>query len=90
MKLNITVRMKNPWFWVGIGSVILTAMHVNPASLTSWQAVLDMLIAFISNPFLIVTTAIAVLSVFIDPTTAGINDSARAMTYTSPKKGEGK
>ena len=27
-KINIPVRMKNPWFWVGLAGVILTAMGV--------------------------------------------------------------
>ena len=86
MKINLKVRVKNPWFWVGLFSVILTAIGVEPESLTSWQAVLDMLVAFINNPFIIITTAIAVLSVFVDPTTKGIGDSSQAMTYTTPKK----
>jgi uncharacterized membrane protein len=31
MKVNIPVRMKNPWFWVGIVSVAITAIGVDPA-----------------------------------------------------------
>ena len=31
---------------------------------------------------------LAILGVVNDPTTAGGNDSARAMTYTEPSKGE--
>ncbi len=45
MKVNIPVRMKNPWFWVGI---------------------------------------VAVLAVFVDPTTAGVTDSDRALSYRKP------
>ena len=32
MKINIPVRMKNPWFWVGIVSIALTALGVEPAA----------------------------------------------------------
>ena len=41
MKVNIPVRMKNPWFWVGVISVAITAIGVDPMTFTSWAAVLD-------------------------------------------------
>lgn len=86
MKLNLKVRMKNPWFWVGFIGIILSAMGISPEDLTSWQAVLNMLKDFIGNPFMIITVATAILGVFVDPTTAGIYDSTQAMTYTKPRK----
>ena len=88
MKLNLKVRIKNPWFWVGLVGVILSAMGVSPETLTSWQAVLDMLLDFISNPFMIGTVVMALIGVFSDPTTSGIGDSTQAMTYSKPKKDE--
>ena len=88
MKANLKVRFKNPWFWVGIIGVILSAMGISVDSLTSWSAVLDAAKAFISNPLMIGSVVIAVLGVFVDPTTSGISDSNLAMTYTSPKKDE--
>lgn len=86
MKLNLKVRIKNPWFWVGIGAVILSAMGVDPSMFTSWGLVWDAIVDLFTNPFLLFTVAIAVLSVFIDPTTAGVSDSDQAMTYIKPKK----
>lgn len=86
MKVNIPVRMKNPWFWVGIVSVAITAIGVDPSTFTSWGAVLDGIKSVLSNPVQLVTMCLAVLSVFIDPTTAGITDSENALTYTAPKK----
>lgn len=86
MKINIPVRMKNPWFWVGIVSVALTAIGVDPQTFTSWQAVWQGIVSVAQNPVQLVTVCLAVLSVFIDPTTAGLTDSDRAMTYTKPVK----
>lgn len=86
MKMNIPVRFKNPWFWVGLIGLFLTAIGVNPETLTSWAALRQALVDFIGNPFLIGTAAVALLGQFIDPTTAGVGDSAQAMTYTAPKK----
>ena len=85
MKINWIVRIKNPWFWVSLGGVILTAMGVSPDMFTSWGAVLDALKALVMNPYLLGCVILAVLGVFIDPTTKGVSDSTQAMTYTEPK-----
>ena len=84
MKVNIPVRMKNPWFWVGIVSVAITAIGVDPQTFTSWAAVWDGIVSVLSNPVQLVTMCLAVLAVFIDPTTAGVTDSDRALGYTKP------
>lgn len=86
MKVNISVRMKNPWFWVGVASVAITAIGVDPQTFTSWAAVWDGIVSVLSNPVQLVTMCLAVLAVFIDPTTAGVTDSAAALTYVKPKK----
>lgn len=88
MKVNIPVRFKNPWFWVGVASVAITAIGVDPAAFTSWAAVWNGVVSVLSNPVQIVTMCLAVLAVFIDPTTAGVTDSAAALTYVKPKKDE--
>lgn len=86
MKINWSVRLKNPYFWIGLLGVIFTAMGVEPSTLTSWQAVIDSLKSLISNPYMIVAVIIAILGVVNDPTTAGIKDSNNALTYSEPKK----
>lgn len=86
MKINLTVRAKNPWFWVSLAGVVLTAMGVSPEMFTSWNAVADAFIGLIKNPFMLGSVLIAVMGVFVDPTTAGISDSKQAMTYTEPNK----
>lgn len=86
MKINFLVRAKNPWFWVGLFGTILTAMGVSPEMFTSWGAVWESVVNLFSNPFMLVSVVLAVLGVFVDPTTAGVGDSTRAMTYTTPSK----
>ena len=54
--------------------------------MTSWGAVLDAAEAVLRNPVQLVTAVLAVLAVFVDPTTAGLTDSARALSYTCPNK----
>ena len=86
MKLNIPVRFKNPWYWVGLGGVILSAMGVSPEMFTRWSAIWEAIVNLFSNPFMLVSVILAVLGVFVDPTTAGISDSQRALSYKSPVK----
>jgi phi LC3 family holin len=86
MKMNLKVRLKSPWFWIGLLGVVLTAMGVSPETLTSWSAVYVAIQDLISNPFMLGSVIVAVLGVFIDPTTAGIGDSEQALTYDKPKK----
>lgn len=86
MKLNFPVRFKNPWFWVGLVGVVMSAMGVSPEMFTSWSAIWDAIVNLFSNPFMLVSVVLAVLGVFVDPTTAGISDSQRALSYKSPVK----
>lgn len=86
MKVNIPVRFRNPWFWVSVASVAITAIGVDPQSFTSWAAVLEGAKAVLNNPVQLVTMALAVLGVFIDPTTSGIGDSDRALEYDKPRE----
>ena len=86
MKVNVPVRFKNPWFWVGVASVAITAIGVDPQTFTSWAAVWNGAVSVLSNPVQLCTMCLAILSVFVDPTTAGIGDSETALTYTAPKK----
>lgn len=84
--VNIPVRLKNPWFWVGVVSIVVTAIGIDPATMTTWGAVRDAAAAVLHNPVQLVTAVLAVLAVFVDPTTAGLSDSARALSYKAPSK----
>ena len=90
MKINWIARIKNPVFWVQvIGTIILTALTYNslqPADLTSWSGLGQLLIGIVTNPYLLVSCLWAVWNAVNDPTTAGVTDSQQAMTYAAPKK----
>lgn len=72
--IDLPARMRNPWFWVGVGSVALTAIGVDPMTFTSWGAVWDGIKSVASNPVQLTTMCLAILSVFVDPSTSGITD----------------
>jgi phi LC3 family holin len=85
MKTNLNVRIKNPYFWVGIAGVILTATGAAPESLTSWEALRLWLVSVGGNPATLGGAIIAILGVIYDPTTAGLGDSMAALDYVKPK-----
>lgn len=70
-------RYQNPWFWVGIVGVMLTAIGVDPQTFTSWGAVWNGIVAVLQNPVQLVTACLAVLAVFVDPTTPGMKDGEK-------------
>lgn len=86
MKMNLKVRAKNPYFWVGIIGVILTAMGVSAETFTTWQVVVDQLKALISNPFMLGSVILAVFGAVYDPTTSGVGDSGLVMSRQKPGK----
>lgn len=85
MKINWKVRAVNPYFWIGLIAVVLASVGVSPESLTSWAILKDQLLALIRNPFAIGCVAIAVIGYVIDPTTRGIGDSERVLSYKEPR-----
>lgn len=86
MKVNIPVRLKNPWFWIGIASVIIATLGVDPNQFVTWDSVWSYIVEVLRNPVQLVSVVLAVLAIFIDPTTAGISDSTQALGYEKPKK----
>ena len=77
MNLEWKKRLTNPWFWVGLVGVVLTATGANPEMLTSWQVLCDEVKALFANPYLLATAFLAVLGVLTDPTTKGISDEKK-------------
>lgn len=69
-----TDRFKNPWFWVGLVGVVLTATGMKADMFTSWGILMQAILDVLKNPFLLGTTALAVLGVFVEPTTKGLKD----------------
>ena len=83
--INWKVRIKNPYFWVAIGSALLMAMGISPEVLTSWGAVWNAIKELVSNPYMLICAAMAITGVINDPTTKGVSDSKQALTYVKPK-----
>lgn len=66
-------KIKNPYFWIGLIGVILTALQVEASTLTSWDKVLLLIVDTLKNPYLLTTTTMAVLGVVTDSTQKAID-----------------
>lgn len=84
MNINWIVRVKNKAFWVAIIPAVLLLVQVVAAV---FGFTLDL--GDLGNKLLDVVNAIfgvlTILGIVVDPTTKGVSDSARALTYTKPK-----
>lgn len=90
--MNLKVRFKNPVFIAQLILAILTPIlayaGLTVQDLTSWQALGEILLGAISNPYVLGLIVVSIWNALNDPTTAGVSDSTLAMTYDTPKAKE--
>lgn len=90
MKINWLVRVKNPLWWFQVIMAVLLPIFsyygLSGTDITSWNVLGQTLLNAIGNPYVMITAIVALWNAVTDPTTAGIGDSANALTYTKPKK----
>lgn len=90
MEINWLVRIKNPLWWAQIICAIilpvLAYFGLNWQDMTTWEKLWHLLVQAIQNPVVAVSMIVSVINAINDPTTAGIKDSARALTYAKPYK----
>lgn len=86
MKINWKIRFKNPVFIAQIVAAvflpILTYAGLTAQDITTWSKLQDLIVMAIMNPYVLMLVVLNVWSAINDPTTKGVNDSARAMEYT--------
>lgn len=89
--MNLKIRFRNPVFLaqlvLAILLPILTYAGLTVQDLTSWEILGVILVDAIRNPYVLSLIVVSVWNALNDPTTAGLTDSAQAMTYDKPRKG---
>ena len=81
--INWKVRIKNKQFWVSLIpalAILVQAVAAVFGYTLDLEAMVGKILAVVSAVFAV----LAILGVVVDPTTSGIGDSARAMTYEEP------
>ena len=64
----------------------LKAAGISGSEVTTWGKLLDLIVMAISNPYCLILVAAAVWNAINDPTTKGLSDSERALTYDKPNE----
>ena len=87
--INFKVRIKNPVFIAQLLLAILTPIlayaGLTAQDLTTWGALGKLLLNAVSNPYVLSLVIVSVWNAVNDPTTRGIKDSNRAITYSQPE-----
>lgn len=83
MKINLKLRFQNKVTLTAIAALVITIVYQVLAMTGVAPGIPEI---EIRNVVDLIIELLALLGVVVDPTTAGINDSDRAMEYTEPKK----
>lgn len=84
-KINWSVRLKNKNFWLALvpALALLAQAFANIFNLTlDFGDTVDKILVFINVLF----AFLVLIGIVNDPTTAGLSDSERALTYTEPNE----
>ena len=83
MNINWKVRVRNHQFWVSVIPALALVIQA-VAALFGWTldftSLIGKLIAVVDAVFAL----LVILGIVVDPTTAGVSDSRRAMGYEEP------
>lgn len=67
-------RYKNPYFWIGLISVMIAASGVDFEALTSWPLLWQGIESIFMNPVKLTAVVMAAVGVFANPNTPGLKD----------------
>jgi phi LC3 family holin len=88
-KINWKVRIKNKVFWIALIPAVLLLIQTGCSVFgveLDFGTLQDKLLAVVNALFAV----LVILGIVADPTTEGLGDSKRAMTYEEPWSDEGK
>lgn len=77
-------KIRNPWFWIGLISVVFASAGIDFNSLTSWQLFGHALLSIFQNPVALMAVIGGVLGVFNDNGSKGFD------TFSSDEHDESK
>ena len=89
MKINLKVRFKNPVFIAQLVLAVITPiigyLGLTVEDLSTWGKLGEILLEAVRNPYVLALVLVSVWNAVNDPTTTGLSDSERALTYEEPK-----
>jgi len=89
MKINWSVRLKNPQFWIAIGIAFFTNLFamsgITFEEVTSWSTLGNLILDALKNPYTFINLGAFIYVAVIDFTTKGIGDSDLVMSRLQAK-----
>ncbi len=83
MNINWKVRVRNHQFWVSVIPALALVIQA-VAAVFGWSLDFTSLIGKLIGVVDAVFALLVILGIVVDPTTAGVSDSRRAMGYEEP------
>ena len=73
IKLSQNQKFKNPIFWLSLIAIMFASAGVEFSTLTSWQLLGESFLSILANPVSVISVIVAVIGVFNDNSTKGID-----------------
>lgn len=83
-------KLKNPYFYLGIVAVIFSAAGVDIVTLSSWPLLAAALLSIVNNPFTLLCVILALLAMFNDNSTSGLDGVDKLKEIFTIKKKDNK
>ena len=83
MGINWLVRIKNKQFWISVIPAVALVIQAI-AAVFGWTFDFSTLVGKLLTVVDAVFALLVILGIVVDPTTAGVGDSQRAMMYQEP------
>ena len=81
-------KFKSPYFWIGIVAIVFSAAGVDVVTLTSWPLLGTALLTILNNPFTLLCVVLAIIAVFNDNSTYGLDGVDKLKNIFTVKKKE--
>ena len=82
-------KLKNPYFLLGIVAVVFASAGVDVATLSSWPLLAAALLSIVNSPFTLLCVIFALLAMFNDNSTPGLDGINKLKEiFTIKKKGD--
>lgn len=86
--MSLKERFKNPYFILGLVGIVFSAAGIDFESLTNWSILWQNVLGILNNPYLLMSVVMAVLGVFVDPSSKGLKDKTDTTLTKNTRKSE--
>ena len=83
-------KIKNPYFWLGMVAIIFASAGVDVATLSSWPLLVAALLSIVNSPFTLLCVILALLAMFNDNSTCGLDGADKLKEIFTIKKKDDK